>query len=191
MGTSRQNFSRFGEEDNEIPTFSRIRRRHKSALEEDEGQPSATPKRHQRRSTEEVFKCRHCRRFVVPLSSGGSHRNHCPYCLYSRHVDGQRSGDRLGNCGESMEPLGQFQRPNGEHVLVHRCLGCGLERFNRIAADDDFELVLSLPEVAPRTSRDVKLKRWSIFAQEWNQQEWQVEDDGVNSEDETVLSSQE
>jgi RNHCP domain len=177
LGTSRQDFSQFGEEDNELPTFSRIRR-HKPALEEEKGQQRTASKR-QRRSTEEVFKCRHCRRFVVPLSCGGSHRNHCPYCLYSRHVDGQRSGDRLSSCGESMQPLGQFQRPNGEHVIVHRCLGCGLERFNRIAADDDFELVLSLPAVTPRTSRDMKLKRWSIFAQEWSQQEWQVEDQPV------------
>jgi len=58
-----------------------------------------------------------------------------------------------------MEPIGSFQRPNGEHVLVHCCLDCGLERFNRIAADDDFDLVLSLPALAPRTSREVKAQR--------------------------------
>ena len=46
-----------------------------------------------------------------------------------------------------------FQRPSGEHVIVHRCLGCDFERFNRIAADDDFALVLALPEVPPRTRR--------------------------------------
>jgi hypothetical protein len=52
-----------------------------------------------------------------------------------------------------MEPIGAFQRPNGEHVLVHRCLGCGFERFNRIAADDNFDLVLSLPELPARSAR--------------------------------------
>jgi hypothetical protein len=52
-----------------------------------------------------------------------------------------------------MAPIGAFQRHSGEHVLVHRCLGCGFERFNRIAADDDFALVLTLPEVPPRTRR--------------------------------------
>ena len=65
----------------------------------------------------------------------------------------------MSACGGSMEPIGSFQRPNGEHVLVHCCLDCGLERFNRIAADDDFELVLSLPALAPRTSREVKAQR--------------------------------
>jgi predicted nucleic acid-binding Zn-ribbon protein len=49
-----------------------------------------------------------------------------------------------------MEPIGAFTRPKGEHVIVHRCLKCGFERFNRIAADDDFALVLKLPSVPPR-----------------------------------------
>jgi hypothetical protein len=46
-----------------------------------------------------------------------------------------------------MAPIGAFTRPKGEHVIVHRCLACGFERHNRIAADDDFDLVLRLPSV--------------------------------------------
>ena len=65
----------------------------------------------------------------------------------------------MSACGGSMEPIGSFQRPNGEYVLVHCCLDCGLERFNRIAGDDDFDLVLFLPALAPRTSREVKAQR--------------------------------
>ena len=65
----------------------------------------------------------------------------------------------MSACGGSMEPIGSFQRPNGEYVIVHSCLDCGLERFNRIAGDDDFALVLSLPVLAPRTSREVKAQR--------------------------------
>ena len=65
----------------------------------------------------------------------------------------------MSACGGSMEPIGSFQRPNEEYVLVHRCLDCGLERFNRIAGDDDFDLVLSLPVLPPRTSREVKAQR--------------------------------
>jgi hypothetical protein len=87
---------------------------------------------------------------VGTLPSGGHHRNHCPRCLYSRHIDGNRPGDRASDCGESMMPVGAFVRPKGEHVLVHRCLGCGLERHNRIAADDDFSLILRLPLLEPR-----------------------------------------
>ena len=101
----------------------------------------------------EQFRCRHCGRFVGPVPSGGLHRNHCPFCLYSRHVDADRSGDRASTCGGSMAPIGVFTRPKGEHVIVHRCLSCGFERYNRIAADDDFDLVLSLPAVEPRGRR--------------------------------------
>ncbi len=102
---------------------------------------------------DDSFTCGHCNRFVSSLPSGGHHRNHCPYCLYSRHVDAERSGDRASPCGGMMAPIGAFQRPNGEHVIVHRCERCGFERFNRLGADDDFELALSLPVVPPRTAR--------------------------------------
>ena len=81
---------------------------------------------------------------------GGKHRNHCPQCLYSRHVDGKRPGDRASDCGASMAPVGAFMRAKGEHAIVHRCLGCGFERHNRVAADDDFAAVMRLPIVQPR-----------------------------------------
>ncbi len=66
----------------------------------------------------------------------------------------------MSDCGCTMEPIGSFQRHNGEYILVHRCLGCDFERFNRIAADDDFDLVLTLPSLPPRTSRSAKAQRW-------------------------------
>jgi hypothetical protein len=117
-------------------------------------------------AADEVFKCRHCHRFVCPLPSGGHHRNHCPFCLFSRHVDDRKSGDRLSTCGASMEPIGYFQRSGGEYVLVHRCLACDFERFNRIAADDDFDLVLALPQLPPRTSREMKQQRLGCEVEE-------------------------
>ncbi len=49
-----------------------------------------------------------------------------------------------------MEPIGTFNRPNGEQMLVHRCLGCGIERHNRVAADDNPLACLRLPPVMPR-----------------------------------------
>ncbi len=70
-----------------------------------------------------------------------------------------------------MEPIGSFQRPNGEYVLVHRCLGCDRERFNRIAADDDFDLVLSLPALPPRTGREVKAQQMEVLLAE-QQEQW-------------------
>lgn len=98
----------------------------------------------------ESFKCGHCKTFVGPTVGGGRHRNHCPLCLYSRHVDGDRMGDRASRCGALMAPVAKFYRPKGEEVILHRCLGCGLERHNRVAADDNDLLILQLPEVPPR-----------------------------------------
>ena len=85
----------------------------------------------------------------------------------------------MSTCGSVMEPIGHFQRPNGEYVIVHICLGCGFERFNSIAADDDFELVLSLPAQIPRTSREVKAQQLEALLEEQQEPwEWDVENAG-------------
>ena len=85
----------------------------------------------------------------------------------------------MSTCGSVMEPIGHFQRPNGEYVIVHTCLCCGFERFNRIAADDDFDLVLSLPAQAPRTSREVNAQQLEALLEHHQEQwKWDVEEAG-------------
>lgn len=108
---------------------------------------------HVRADGRESFQCGRCRGFVGPTVSGGRHRNHCPLCLTSRHVDLRRPGDRASPCRALMAPVGTFFRPKGEQVVLHRCNGCGLERHNRIAADDNPLALLRLPPVAPRLGR--------------------------------------
>ena len=99
------------------------------------------------------FRCAHCKRDVPPLPSGGRNRNHCPYCLYSLHVDATTPGDRASDCNSRMAPAAKFERRNGEEVIVHRCLGCGFERYCRVGADDDWDLVAALPLIeAPAMS---------------------------------------
>jgi len=98
----------------------------------------------------EGFICGHCNKKVGPIIYGGSYRNHCPFCLWSRHVDSDIPGDRKSVCKGLMEPIGVFTRRTGEYVLVHRCNICGHERFNRIAGDDDFSLVTGLSTVPVR-----------------------------------------
>lgn len=46
-----------------------------------------------------------------------------------------------------MEPSGILSRRNGEQVIIHRCLGCGKEDPNRIAADDNPPLLMRLKPV--------------------------------------------
>ena len=116
-------------------------------------QAVAPASRRRRADGQESFKCGQCRAFVGPTISGGRHRNHCPLCLVSRHVDDRRPGDRASDCRSLMSPVGTFFRPNGEQVVLHQCRGCGLERHNRIAADDNPLSLLRLPLVPPRLGR--------------------------------------
>ncbi len=81
--------------------------------------PQRAPRRHQARATARVrrgptraarqgteeFKCGQCRAFIGPTIGGGRHRNHCPLCLHSRHVDRARPGDRASDCWASMAPI--------------------------------------------------------------------------------------
>ncbi len=81
------------------------------------------------------FTCIHCGQ-TVPLRSWGTrHRNHCPYCLWSRHLDDE-PGDRQCPCRHPMQPIGIEVRQDGEWAIIHRCTGCRLLRTNRIAGDD-------------------------------------------------------
>jgi hypothetical protein len=95
------------------------------------------------------FKCGRCRAFIGPTVSGGRHRNHCPLCLASRHVDHRRPGDRASPCRALMPAIGVAYRPDGEQMVVHRCNGCDVERQNRVAADDNPVALMKLPPVVP------------------------------------------
>jgi len=101
------------------------------------------------------FTCLNCGSFVCADAalSGVHHRNHCPYCLTSRHLDLFEAGDRLSACRGAMLPvaltwkrsLKKYARPgDGELMLVHRCRDCGGLSINRIAADDDNARILAL-----------------------------------------------
>ncbi len=84
----------------------------------------------------ESFKCKNCGWLIVSNGAGSNHRNHCPNCLHSKHVD-NRPGDRAAGCGAVMEPIGVWTRSDGEWAIIHRCTYCGAMSSNRIAADDN------------------------------------------------------
>ena len=80
---------------------------------------------------------------VAARGFGTNHRNHCPSCLWSRHLD-EEPGDRRGACREPMEPIAIEVRKDGEWAIVHRCTGCGVMRTNRIGGDDHERALLAL-----------------------------------------------
>ena len=92
---------------------------------------------------EESFTCQVCGRLVTPEDAGTEHRNHCPYCLSSKHLDIE-PGDRAADCGGTMEPIAVWVRRGGEWALIHRCRICGTLSSNRVAADDNPVKLLSL-----------------------------------------------
>lgn len=84
----------------------------------------------------EPFICSGCGRLVTPGGASTAHRNHCPNCLCSKHLD-ISPGDRESDCGGLMEPVAVWVRKGGEWAIIHRCRICGVLSSNRIAADDN------------------------------------------------------
>lgn len=96
-----------------------------------------------RRRGPDTFRCKRCR-FDVPLHAPGTrHRNHCPLCLWSRHLD-SAPGDRASGCAGAMEPIAVAVQDDGEWSLVHRCGACSVVHLNRIAGDDNAHSLLQL-----------------------------------------------
>lgn len=89
------------------------------------------------------FTCIRCRATIDPTRFGTRHRNHCPLCLWSRHLD-EEPGDRRCACRSPMEPVGIEVRQDDEWAIIHRCTGCSTLRTNRIAGDDSELALLGL-----------------------------------------------
>ena len=99
----------------------------------------------------DAFTCKACGWPVGPEGAGSGHRNHCPNCLTSLHLDVE-PGDRAADCGGLMEPVAVWVRKGGEWAIIHRCKRCGALSSNRVAADDNPMKLLSIaarPMAAP------------------------------------------
>ncbi|MFT4011130.1 MAG: RNHCP domain-containing protein [Nocardioidaceae bacterium] len=93
------------------------------------------------------FVCAHCAA-LVRRHPAGSYRNHCPSCLYSLHVD-QRPGDRAADCGGPMAPVALDYSGKKGFVLVHRCQTCGHTDRNKVAPDDDTDVLAAIRPALP------------------------------------------
>jgi len=91
---------------------------------------------------QEPFVCDHCQADVAPLENG-SYRNHCPKCLWSKHVDKDGPGDRASECKSLMKPVGVDYRKKKGWMIVHQCEACGKEIPNMTACDDDLTVLES------------------------------------------------
>ena len=92
------------------------------------------------------FICAHCGKEVLPL--GYTSRNHCPFCLYSLHVD-INPGDRANDCGGPLRPVRAEPHPKKGYVILHQCQKCGEIHRNRAAHEakvqpDSIKLLIRL-----------------------------------------------
>lgn len=90
---------------------------------------------------DEEFVCENCGKNVPKL--GYSCRNHCPHCLYSKHVD-INPGDRDESCHGLLEPIDIEINSKKGYVIVFKCKKCGQIRKNKVAEDDNMELVYKI-----------------------------------------------
>ena len=88
--------------------------------------------------TTENFTCEHCGTRVT----GNGYTNHCPECLWSKHVD-ENPGDRASLCGGAMEPTSVFVS-SGTYRLRQTCRKCGLIRVQNSAREDSHEQLVLL-----------------------------------------------
>jgi hypothetical protein len=88
--------------------------------------------------TTEDFICEKCGVQVF----GNGYTNHCPECLWSKHVD-ISPGDRMGECLGMMEPI-KIEVKSKEYTIIHKCVKCGEEKRNKAVKEDNFQMILQI-----------------------------------------------
>lgn len=87
----------------------------------------------------ESFLCEQCGR--ENLKGEGFIRNHCRFCLYSKHLDAVLPGDRESDCGGLMLPEAVLYNKKKGFVLVHKCINCAKTIKNMVVEDDNMDLI--------------------------------------------------
>lgn len=85
------------------------------------------------KKTKENFICENCGMEV----KGTGYTNHCPACLWSKHVD-ITPGDRQEKCWGLMKPIGGGKKGKS-YYIIQKCIKCGFERKNKLQKNDNFD----------------------------------------------------
>lgn len=89
---------------------------------------------------DENFICEHCGKEVVKLNYTA--RDHCPYCLYSKHVD-VNPGDRANSCKGLLKPI-DIEKFKDTYKIIYKCELCGETHKNITANDDDMNEIIRI-----------------------------------------------
>ena len=93
---------------------------------------------------DESFICENCKKEVTPL--GYTARDHCPHCLYSKHLD-INPGDRKSNCHGALKPIGIEKTKKTDFKIMYKCQKCGHQTKNIQAIDDNIDEIIRLSVV--------------------------------------------
>ena len=86
----------------------------------------------------ENFTCLHCGEEI----EGNGFTNHCPHCLWSKHVD-VNPGDRAEECEGALEPI-SVEGTIENQKIVHRCVKCQATRRCKISPEDNTERLIEI-----------------------------------------------
>ncbi len=89
---------------------------------------------------DEEFVCENCNKKVSKLNY--SARDHCNYCLYSKHVD-IMPGDRANNCKGLLVPIG-IEKYKNTYKIIYKCNKCNQIHKNIMAIDDNYDEIIEL-----------------------------------------------
>lgn len=95
---------------------------------------------------DESFICENCNKEVEKLNYTA--RDHCPYCLYSKHVD-IMPGDRLNECKGLLKPIA-IEKFKDTYKIVYKCNKCNEIHKNIMATDDDMNIIIELTKETPK-----------------------------------------
>ncbi len=91
-------------------------------------------------NNDKEFTCEKCQKFVSKLKY--TSRDHCPFCLYSKHVD-IFPGDRSNNCLGLLRPI-DVEKYKDSYKIIYRCESCHQLHKNIVAIDDTFDKIVEL-----------------------------------------------
>lgn len=92
---------------------------------------------------DEKFICEYCGKVVEKLNYTA--RDHCPYCLYSKHVD-ILPGDRKNECKGLLKPV-DIEKFKDTYKIIYKCTKCNQIHKNIMANDDNFDLIIELSKI--------------------------------------------
>ena len=92
----------------------------------------------------DTFRCQNCRLDVSIDAPGTTHRNHCPTCLWSRHLDDDAPGDRAADCGSSWSRSRSACAVTANGRSCTAASHCRTVHLNRIAGDDNPLMLMRL-----------------------------------------------